>query len=138
MPHINNATPDVPIGRFRGVRELFVKLTSCLEACPSSLGEFHIDENLAIAFLGDSHSFCDASAFQERLVWADLTHSRLPSYLGHQITKCETDGYFVAAILVKTRYDLACILSLPCMSCNLWMPIVDSRVSHSITKLFSI
>ena len=105
MPHINNATQDVPIVRFRAVRELFVKLTSSLGAFPSSLGDSRIDENLAIAFL----------VAKERLVWADLACSRLPSYLGHQITKCQTDGYFVAAILVKTPYELGCILSLPCI-----------------------
>ena len=105
MPHINNATQDVPIGRFRAVRDRFVKLKSCFEARPSSLGDSRIDENLAIAFL----------VVKERLVWADLACSRLPSYLGHKITKCQTDGYFVAAILVKTPYELVCILSLPCI-----------------------
>ena len=103
--YFKNATPDLPAGRYYAVRRLFDKLTQCLDARPSSLCDSQIEEYLAIAFL----------LVPERLVWADVAKSRLPSYLGHKITKCQTDGYFVAAILLKTPYDLVCILSLPCI-----------------------
>jgi len=105
MAHIKNATPGLPVARYYAVRRLFDKLTRCLGARPSSLCASEIEENLAIAFL----------VVQERLVWADVANSRLPSYLGHKITKCQADGYFVAAILMKTPYDLVCILALPCI-----------------------
>jgi len=103
--YFKNATPDLPAGRYYAVRRLFDKLTQCLDARPSSLCDSQIEEYLAIAFL----------LVPERLVWADVAKSRPPSYLGHKITKCQTDGYFVAAILLKTPYDLVCILSLPCI-----------------------
>jgi hypothetical protein len=103
--YFKNATPDLPAGRYYAVRRLFDKLTQCLDARPSSLCDSQIEEYLAIAFL----------LVPERLVWADVAKSRPPSYLGHKITKCQTDGYFVAAILLKTPYDLGCILSLPCI-----------------------
>ena len=105
MAHIKNTSPGLPVVRYHAVRRLFDKLTERLDARPSSLRDPQIEENLAIAFL----------VVQERLVWADVANSRLPSYLGHKITKCQTDGYFVAAILLKTPYDLGCILSLPCI-----------------------
>ena len=118
MAHIKNTSPGLPVVRYYAVRRLFDKLTERLDARPSSLCDPQIEENLAIAFL----------VVQERLVWADLANSRLPSYLGHKITKCQTDGYFVAAILVKNSYELVCILSLPCIVMNLRKPIPDSCV----------
>ena len=123
MAHIKNTFPGLPVVRYHAVRRLFDKLTERLDARPSSLRDPQIEENLAIAFL----------VVQERLVWADLANSRPPSYLGHKITKCQTDGYFVAAILVKNPYELVCILSLPCIVMNLWKPVHGSCVFVVIT-----
>ena len=106
MAHIKNATPGLPVPRYHAVRRLFDKLTDCLGVhYSSSLCASEIEEYLAIAFL----------VVPERLVWADVAKSRPPSYLGYKITKCQTDGYFVAAILMKSPYDLVCLLALPCI-----------------------
>ena len=116
---IKKPTQGLPLNRFHQARGLFKKLLSSIEQLnPSSLDQSEIDENLAIAFL----------KAPERLVWADQTSSRLPSYLGHKIDKCQSDGYFVAAVLLKSPFELFCILELPCThmqfmeaaSCRSW------------------
>ena len=102
----NNKTTsqELPTGRFLLARDLFQDLIYRLQLQPSTLNDSEIDENLAVAFL----------VAPERLVWADHLGSLPPAYLGHQISKCQIDGYFVAALLVKSSYDLVCTLALPC------------------------
>jgi len=115
--------PQGPIcGRFKNAQELFNTLRNTFQLTASSLHHSSIDEKLAVAIL---------SAAPERLVWADQDGGHQPSYLGHKISKCQTDGYFVAAILEENPYQLMCSLTLPCRH-----PSTEASFSDTYFKRF--